>query len=93
MNRKAKRATKSEARHLDKVANLACCLCGIKPVELHHILEGRIPGRRSSHWTTIPLCVSCHRGPKGIHGDKAMLKIMKTTEIELLAKVLEAVYG
>lgn len=29
----------------------------------------------------------------GIHGRQAMLKVMKTTELELLAQTLEQVYG
>lgn len=78
---------------MSRIAELPCCLCGEPFQEVHHILEGRIPGRRSSHWTTIPTCISCHRGPQGIHGDKTMLKIRKTTELELLAEVLERVYG
>lgn len=80
-------------RHMARVATLPCCLCGATPVEVHHILEGRIPGRRSSDWTTIPLCADCHRGRHGIHGDKAMLRVLKTTELELLAETLETLYG
>lgn len=85
--------TKAQSAHLDRVASLPCCLCGDSPVEIHHILEGRIKGRKSGHWTAIPLCVSCHRGSMGIHGNHAMLKINKITELELLGNTLEAIYG
>ena len=85
--------TKSQSAHLDRVASLPCCLCGDSPVEVHHILEGRIKGRKSGHWTAIPLCVSCHRGSMGIHGNQAMLKINKITELELLGNTLEDIYG
>lgn len=85
--------TSAELRHMDRVAQLPCCLCGAHGVHVHHILEGRIKGRRSSSWTTIPLCPPCHTGQHGIHGDKTMLKIHKTTELELLAQTLEAIYG
>ena len=86
--------TASAKKHMDKVAQLECCLCGSNPVELHHILEGRIPGRRSPDWLVIPLCPDCHRGShNGIHGQRAMLKVMKTNELELLAGTLEAIYG
>ncbi len=82
------------SKHMGRVAELPCCLCGTSPVEVHHILEGRIKGRRSASFTTIPLCYDCHRGDKnGIHGQQAMLKIMKTTELELLAITLERLYG
>lgn len=79
---------------MGRVAELPCCLCGTQPVEVHHILEGRIKGRRSADWTTIPLCPSCHRdNHNGIHGAQAMLRIRKTTELELLAETLEKLYG
>lgn len=84
----------TEKRHMDRVAQLDCCLCGTKPVELHHILEGRTPGRKCSNWLVIPLCPDCHRGShNGIHGRQAMLKVMKTNELALLAQTLERVYG
>lgn len=86
--------TKAQHSHLSRVASLPCSLCGEGPVEVHHILEGRIKGRRSSHFTTIPLCPDCHRGSRnGIHGQQNMLKVMKTTELELLAETLEKIYG
>lgn len=86
--------TKAEAKHLSLLAGMPCCLCGAQPVEIHHILEGRIKGRKSAHFTAIPLCVDCHRGSEnGIHGRQNMLKVMKTTELELLAATLETVYG
>lgn len=86
--------TQSEHRHLDRLAALPCALCAAEPVEIHHILEGRIKGRKSGHWTAIPLCPDCHRGSaNGIHGKQAMLRIRKTTELALLAETLETLYG
>ena len=86
--------TKAEKAHLSRIAAQPCALCGAQPVEVHHILEGRIKGRKSGHWTAIPLCVDCHRHSlRGIHGRKDMLKVMKTTELELLAQTLERIYG
>jgi hypothetical protein len=80
--------------HLDSVASLSCCLCGDSPVEIHHILEGRVKGRRCGDWTTLPLCPDCHRGSlNGIHGQRNMLKVKKTTELELLNETLERIYG
>lgn len=82
-------------RHLGRVASLPCCLCGNSPVEVHHIREGEAAGagQRSSDWLAIPVCPSCHRGSKGIHGDKSMLRIRKMTEIDLVAETLEKIYG
>lgn len=80
-------------QHMGRVAELSCCICGTWPVEVHHVLEGRIPGRRAPDWLTIPLCPDCHRGREGIHGSKAMLKVTKKTELQLLAETLEKLYG
>lgn len=86
--------TAAEHRHLDRVASQPCALCGAQPVEVHHILEGRIKGRKSGHWTAIPLCPCCHRDNNlGIHGRQDMLRIHKTTELELLGQTLERIYG
>jgi len=73
---------------------MPCVVCGAEPVEVHHILEGRCPGRRSPDWLAIPVCPDCHRGAKnGIHGEQAMWKVMKKTEHDCLAQTLEALYG
>lgn len=80
--------TKAEKRHMAKVAELPCCLCGMMPVELHHIREGQGMAQRAGNMLCIPLCASCHRGPKGIHGDKTMLRIRKVDELDLLNETL-----
>lgn len=87
--------TKAEKGHLSRVSAQPCALCGVEGrSEVHHILEGRIKGRKSGHWTAIPLCADCHRGShNGVHGRQSMLKVMKTTELELLAQTLERIYG
>lgn len=85
---------KAKKAHLDRLGCLPCALCGAFEVHVHHILEGRIKGRKSAHFTAIPLCQSCHTDPQmGIHGNQVMLKIHKTTELQLLAETLEKIYG
>jgi hypothetical protein len=82
-----------EGRHLARVSELPCCTCGSMPVECHHI-EGISTGKRDQgHYLTIPLCPDCHRGSKGVHGDKTMLQITKKTELELLNETLGKLYG
>jgi len=86
--------TAATKRYMDQVAQLPCCLCGAQPVELHHILAGRTPGRRSPDRLVIPLCPDCHRGNfNGLHGQARMLSIRKKNELDLVAETLEKIYG
>lgn len=86
--------TAAQRRHMGLVAQLPCCLCGAHGVQVHHITEGKTFGKRDKlHFCTLPICESCHTGPKGIHGDKTMLRLVKKSETELLAETLEAIYG
>jgi hypothetical protein len=70
LGQKAGKAKKDPAR-LAAVAQLPCVICGARPVEVHHIICGRYSQRKSPDSMTIPLCVWHHRGPEGIHQDKA----------------------
>ena len=82
--------TKAEREHIAKVAGLSCIICGIRPVEVHHLRAGMGLGQRSSHFRTIPLCYVHHRtGGFGvaIHGGTREFQRIHGTEEELLAKV------
>lgn len=84
----------SAQSHLDRIHELPCCLCGSYGVHAHHIGEGRTFGKRAQlHFAVIPLCPACHTGSQGVHGDKTMLRIVKKSELELLAETLETLYG
>lgn len=87
--------SRAEKAHIERVKSLPCSLCGRSaPSDAHHLLEGRIQGRRSAHFCTIPLCKDCHQGERnGIHGQQIMLKVMKETELSLLAQTMETLYG
>lgn len=82
------------SKHMERVKSMSCGVCGAHgPSDAHHILEGRIPSRKSPDWLVVPLCKGCHTGTNGIHGDRAMWKIYKSTELEVLADTLEQLYG
>jgi hypothetical protein len=87
--------SKAAKDHVGRVKSLPCSLCSkAAPSDAHHILEGRIQGRRSADFCTIPLCKDCHQGERnGIHGQQIMLKVMKETELSLLAQTIETLYG
>lgn len=84
---------KAEARYLDRVAALDCVLCGDSPVEIHHLRASEGMGQRAPHWLAVPLCPDCHRGPRGVHGDRQRLKAQKLDEWDLLVKTIAALNG
>ena len=86
--------TKSEAKHIVRVKNQDCAVCGQSaPSDAHHVMYDRASGRKPGHFLTIPLCKSCHQGPNGIHGDKALWKVYKISEMEALEQSLSRIYG
>jgi hypothetical protein len=80
-------------RRFNAISDLGCCVCvreglGATPPEIHHVLEGRIPGRRNSDDQTIGLCPYHHRhGPTGeaLHAGPQSFEAMHGSEMELLA--------
>lgn len=82
-----------EQQHIERVKSLPCCLCGhYPPSDAHHILEGRINGRKAGDFCTIPLCKDCHQGQDGIHGTQAIIKVMHENELNLLDSTLKKLF-
>ena len=81
--------SKASRLHLARVAALPCACCGDAGVQVHHIREGQGLAQRASDWLVIPLCPLCHTGPNGAHGDKALMKVYKTSELQMLANTIE----
>jgi hypothetical protein len=69
--KKASADGKAGVFHMHLVAQCPCVICEAWPVEVHHTICGRFGSRKSSDFSTIPLCVACHRGPMGIHANKS----------------------
>lgn len=85
-------------RHMQRVVdwatNAGCVVCGAPFAHLHHILEDRTPGRKSSDFLVVPLCYECHQGTHGIHGTRDRWKNRKCSETQALAETIEGVcYG
>ncbi len=86
-SKNSRRITDIESEHLASVKSSGCAVCDAGPfVEAHHIEQGQ-------HFTTIGLCIECHRGPLGWHGDKTLWRIFKMTEIKALNETLKRVLG
>jgi hypothetical protein len=75
--------TTTERRHLARVKELPCSVCGKSgPSEAHHIVQGL-------QYTCVALCEDCHRGPfMGLHGQKRAWAIHKMTELDALNETL-----
>lgn len=91
--------TASEKSYMGRVAEGVCILCealgceGDTPVNLHHVREGQGMGQKAQNWLVIPLCPTCHQGRHGIHGDRALLRLAKLDEIDLLAMTIERMFA
>lgn len=78
-----KTTTSAERRHIAGIRALPCSVCGRSgPSEAHEIKQGQ-------WFTSVALCMDCHRGQNGIHGDKTMWRINKMDEIDALAVTIE----
>jgi hypothetical protein len=77
---------------MGRIKQMPCIVCRLldltqlKLTDVHHIREDR---EARNDFLTLPLCWDHHQGPQGVHGDKTYLRILKTSEWGLLAKVIE----
>ena len=92
------RITTRERAYMDRVREVGCILCKLldqrqeSRTDLHHIREGQGMAQRAQNWLVVPLCHDgCHQGPAGIHGSRALLRIAKVDEMDLLAATLSEV--
>lgn len=89
--------TLAAKRHMTRVAEYAsehgCACCGQPYAHVHHVMEGRTPGRRSDDWLTIGLCEPCHTGTHGIHGTRQRWSLNKMSEMQALAETYAGIYG
>jgi hypothetical protein len=94
--RRQRRSTPLEREHMGRVKRLACVLCAElgmqqeRGTEVHHVREDQGGAQRAPNWVVCALCADCHRGARGIHGDRSLLRQAKCTEIDLLAWTLKA---
>lgn len=74
--------TKAERAHVERVKESGCACCDTPGlVEAHEIEQGQ-------WFTSIGLCSDCHRGPNGLHGTKAYMRVRKLTELSMLNETL-----
>lgn len=85
---------------MGRIAAMQCICCTLlgqpqtSKTDVHHLREGQGGAQRASDFLTIPLCHDdCHQGRNGIHGERVYLRILKMTELDLLAATIERAYA
>ena len=77
-----RRMTAAESRHVERVRALTCVCCDAAgPSEAHEIEQGK-------WFLSCALCPECHRGPSGLHGTRALMRIKKLSELDMLNETL-----
>ena len=76
--------THRERAHIDSVKSLPCSVCDAPgPSQAHHI-------KQSLAYSCVALCQDCHQGyHNGIHGLRAIWRIMKMEELDALCVTIE----
>lgn len=70
--------TAAERRHVEKLAELCCVICGADGVEIHEPEQGL-------WFASMPLCPTCHRHPVyGWHGQRQNWKAIKFGELDAI---------
>lgn len=84
--------------YIAEVKSLPCVLCTLlgqrqeSPTEAHHPRTGQGMAQRANDFLVAALCVQCHRGRLGVHGDRTLLRLAKVDEMTLVALTVEAVF-
>lgn len=78
---------KLEHKWVGLVKEQMCSVCGASgPSEAHHIIQ-------HDHFTTVALCISCHKGHKmGWHGQRVAWHLAKMEEIHALNVTIQNVF-
>lgn len=89
--------TEPESEHVGKVKRLQCVLCvrlGMPQesvTDAHHPRADQGGAQRAPHWLVAALCHDrCHQGPRGIHGDRSLLRQANCDELDLVAWTIQA---
>lgn len=55
--------------HLARVGEHECCICGARPVQVHHLThtQPKARGLKAGDDQTVPLCLEHHLGGSGVH--------------------------
>ena len=76
--------------HLRFVATMPCVVCGMRPVEVHHLkhLQPRARGLKVSDEFTVPLCPEHHREVEAVSGWEGIWWALGHIDVEAAARNL-----
>jgi hypothetical protein len=66
IKRKATGKSAEEARHIERVAQMGCLVCGA-PAQVHHVTSDGTKREGRRHDRVVPLCREHHTGNRGVH--------------------------
>lgn len=73
--------TTLERDYVSKIAEQACVVCDATPVEIHEFEQG-------NWFTSVPVCVECHRGTDGWHGSRLRWKLRRIDMLEAINRTV-----
>ena len=86
--------TAASRAYIGRIKELPCGVCQQPgPSDAHHVRTGQGMSQRAGDYCTIPLCKPCHQGKNGLHGDRAMWKIHKVSEMDVLDQTIAEMCG
>ena len=97
--RKAERKSRKgqdAIKHMARVKELPCVVCGAYGVDVHHCMSGRYGSRKASDFETIPLCPRHHRheyGPSAYHYSKAAWELEHGPDHGFIARTRKTIEG
>ncbi len=75
--------TAAERRHVEKLKELPCVICGAEGVEIHEPEQGL-------WFAAMPLCPTCHRDARyGWHGQRLAWKARKMGELDAINATIQ----
>jgi len=79
-------------RHMKRVSELPCVVCGVEGVQVHHIRMAGLTGagQKASDMLTIPLCPAEHAL---LHSDIKAWEMRNGRQIDHVTRTLERLYG
>ncbi len=76
--------------HLQFVATMPCVVCGLRPVQVHHLkmMQPRARGLKVGDQFTVPLCLGCHNEVEAASGWEDLWWAFRHIDVKAAARNL-----